>query len=640
MKYRPEIDGLRAIAVLSVVLFHAGVGPASGFVGVDVFFVISGYLITRLLHEEFVATGRISLSAFYARRARRLFAALVVVVGATLLVSLVVLSPYGEVKRVADSAAASLAFVANFHFDAVTGDYFDGRSELLPLLHLWSLSVEEQFYLAWPLLLLGLLRLSPKSARPVLVGLSIASLAYSEWLVRLHPESAFFQTPARAFELAAGCFVALRPVGGLAAARKVALAGLLIVGVAVCVRMPTFPGLGAVPAVLGAALVLMAVHGSEDLGAAGALLKSRPMVFFGLISYSLYLWHWPLLALYRATHVGEAAPGVRLALCLAAVVLAWLSYRFVERPFRKPDPTVADRKVVAAALAASFALGFLSLTVGNGYDRKPPPDDLASRIERDQPANRSDCHLRGDQPLPPAIPPACRSDADKPIRVAIWGDSHALAWQPFAWELARQDDAAALSLTRDSCPPALGYLTRKPVAEAALCREFNEWAQQQLDGVHTLILAGRWPSHLAQADDPAAAAAQLGARLDATLKAVRPRVARILLLGPSPVLRDEVPRCIRSGHPDRCAVTREEYDAYAAASRAMLQRLAAANPGVEYVEVADFFCGPTTCPPLKDGYGLYWDSNHVSSTAARRFAQAWIEAHPAADAGTAPASTP
>lgn len=210
--YRSEIDGLRAIAVTAVVLYHAGAHPAAGFVGVDVFFTISGYLITALLVQEYSCSGRIDFFAFYARRVRRIFPAAAVLVLVVLGIAYQLL-PSADLAHTAKSASAAALFCANFFFQATTGGYFDAAAEAMPLLHLWSLAVEEQFYLVWPLLLLALLRQQRVSLLPILVALGLASLGLAEWLMGSNVEAAFYQMPARFWELAAGGAVAITAKG-------------------------------------------------------------------------------------------------------------------------------------------------------------------------------------------------------------------------------------------------------------------------------------------------------------------------------------------------------------------------------------------------------------------------------------------
>lgn len=612
IRYRPEIDGLRAIAVVAVVLYHAGFGFHGGLVGVDVFFVISGYLITSLLYREWETSGHIDLVAFYARRVRRIVPALVVVVAATVIASALLLSPFGEIQQAAWSGAASLTFVANFFFQFHSGGYFDPSSERMPLLHIWSLGVEEQFYILWPLGLLVMLRLRHNATVAVVAACGLGSLVLAEVLMYGNPQAAFYQMPARFWELALGGLITLRPSGKLADGRMPAAVGSLVVVAATLFPSAHFPGTGALPAVLGAGLLIYAIHGSNQLGWAGAVLRSQPMVFFGLISYSLYLWHWPLLALARATHAGQLPIELRALLCGVAVVLAWLSFRYVERPLRRPNPKMTNGKVVFGGVFASAALAFASVTLGNVLQREPPPNDPASRTERDMPENRIRCNFRGDQPLDDFPRPGCNSIEGKPVRVVIWGDSHALAWQPFAWILAQKLGVAATSYTRDACAPALDFDNGKRPLEAQRCRDFNRLVVDRLHGIDTLIISASWPDELPGTD--------FNGKFEATIQAIAPHVPKIILLGPTPLLRDSVPVCIRARNLPACAVARRDYDAQSAGARTLLRSIAAKHPNVEYLELADFFCNKESCPAMKDGYSLYWDSNHVASTAVRAFA--------------------
>ena len=622
ISYRPEIDGLRAVAVLSVVLYHAGLGPNGGFVGVDVFFVISGYLITSILRSDLVAKGRIDYLAFYSRRIRRLVPALLVVVGATLGAAIMLQSFVPDVWRVADSGAASLLFVANLFFQAQTGGYFDVAADRLPLLHLWSLGVEEQFYLLWPLGISMLMRSTRRRVLPVLALTAIASFALSEALIFSTPNAAFYQMPARFWELAAGGLVALRPAGNQKDGRLPANVGILIVLGAALIPISHFPGIGALPTVAGTALLLLAVHGSGDLGWVGKTLRSRPMVFFGLISYSLYLWHWPLLAFARAPIVGPLPLALRIVLCVVATALACLSYRYVEQPLRRPGQHGASNlRIVVVGCSTSLASAIALLVFGSVLNRTQPSGDLAARTAADMPRNRIACHFRGDESVS-TIPKAnCSSAPGRPVHVLIWGDSHALAWQPLAWALAESYGVAATTFTRDACAPALDFDNGKRFLEASRCREFNsrvvDWIVDSDHSADTLIVTARWPGG---SDENVFAE-----KFENTMRTIAPHLRRIILLGATPDLPDSVPRCIAAGQASACSRSRAEFDAHSSATTKMLRTEAARYQNVEYVDLADFFCDREVCPALKDGYGLYWDSNHVSSTAASRFASMYLK---------------
>ncbi|HEY8581046.1 MAG TPA: acyltransferase, partial [Beijerinckiaceae bacterium] len=325
--YRPDIDGLRAIAVLAVVIFHARLGVLpGGFVGVDVFFVISGYLIASIILKE-EAEGRFSLARFYERRIRRIFPALFVVVAASAALGALVLTPIDYVAF-GRSAVAALAFYSNIYFNRQAG-YFAPDAETQPLLHTWSLGVEEQFYVVAPFVLLALQRRAGRWRGPIFAALFAASLGVSAWGVEREAQWAFYLPHARAFELMCGVALAMGLVPAVRDRNmREALAALgmaLILGPILLFSAATpFPGFAALAPALGTALL---IHTStpDDRTQIGAVLARRPMVFVGKISYSFYLWHWPLLA-FGEYHWGAAltAPG-RAALLVGAAGLAALS---------------------------------------------------------------------------------------------------------------------------------------------------------------------------------------------------------------------------------------------------------------------------------------------------------------------------
>ncbi len=642
LNYRKEIDGLRAVAVAAVVLYHvdARLLPG-GCVGVDVFFVISGYLITSLLRAEWLDTGRIDLPAFYARRIRRLMPALWVVVAAVLLATAFWLAPMLQpVYRITDSAVASLAFFANVYFQIHAGGYFEGPADQLPLLHLWSLAVEEQFYLVYPVLLWVLMARAAQRVGAVLVLLSLASLALAEHWLQIDPAAAFYQMPSRFWELDIGGLVALSAAPRLGAGLTpwTAAAGLgLIVAACVLPFSPGhFPGLGALPAVLGATLVIWAVHERAPLGPAGAALGARPVVALGLVSYSLYLWHWPLLALDRATRLDESPLAWRLGLAGLAVVLAWLSYRWVETPLRRSKSWTPRQVFVAAGLALST---LMLAAVGLGR-MNLMPDDVAALVEQtrnDRPANMARCHF-GLSAQVTALPGReCQSRAAGEPRIAIWGDSHALAWQPFAWRLAAARNVAAIGLTMDSCPPAPGHVVQHPhvPGQGRQCAALNALALQRLSsgGFDVVVLSSRWTAQFpGPADDgrgaaTAASDAPVLRGLELALAGLS-QVPEVLVIGPTPELRGYADKCIASGRLPQCAVSREQFDRDSAHARGLLSALVARFPNATLVDPGDYFCGPDVCPVMKQGRALYWDDDHVAASAADGFAAAYL-ANPA-----------
>lgn len=607
----------------AVVVYHAA--PAAmpgGFVGVDVFFVLSGYLITALLAREWASSGRIDFAAFYARRARRLLPALIAML---LGVMLLLAGPMGRHEALVDEAATSalhsLAFLANFHFQATSGGYFDLAAETRPMLHLWSLAVEEQFYLVYPILLLALFRLAPGAPARRLAVVAVASLLLAEFWVNIQPERAFYQMPARFWELAAGGLVALSPAAGRRpAARWNGLALGLVVILLACLLTNLwgpFPGKSALPVVLGTSLALLAIHRGEVSGWGAALLRTRPMLGLGKVSYSLYLWHWPLLVLAEAAWPGEAGLALRMAACVISLGLAWASWRFVERPFRRSAVRAARALGMGLAAGVIAAVAILALSAA---DRVPAEARrLADAARSDLPAILGDCHFDARDDVRGLKPASCNSRPAIAPSYAVWGDSHALAWQPFVWQLAEMAGASAAPLTFNSCPPALG---RAETTDS--CERFNHLALGWLEhsAVDTLVVAQRWPIGYSGTGTPQQLADRV-AGLSSALDRLG-HLRRILVIGPLPTLRQSAPDCIALGWEADCSSPAPAHRRRVERAWRELGSLALRHPNVELVDPTGFFCDERHCPPVRHGYGLYWDSNHITASASRGFAEAYL----------------
>jgi peptidoglycan/LPS O-acetylase OafA/YrhL len=386
IKYRPEIDGLRAVAVVPVILFHGGFhGFGGGFVGVDVFFVISGYLITSIILAEQRA-GSFTLAGFYERRVRRILPALFLVILACVPLAWTLLLP-GDLKAFCESALSVVFFVSNIYFWRTTG-YFESAADLKPLLHTWSLAVEEQYYLLFPLFLIAAWRLGRARAAGVLVAIALASFALAQWGTLHRPAGTFYLLPTRVWELLLGALLAMRAFGRDAsgtpagAAGPLALLGLLMIAFAIHAYDATtpMPGVYALVPTLGAALV---IRYATPHNMTGRVLAHRRIVSVGLLSYSAYLWHQPLFAFAR--HAAGREPEWWLMCALAATVLplAYLTWRYVERPFR-------DRRRIArptlVRFAATLGLAFVALGIAGhattGFvDRYPEEDRLLASLQ-------------------------------------------------------------------------------------------------------------------------------------------------------------------------------------------------------------------------------------------------------------------
>lgn len=627
LDYKPEIDGLRAIAVAAVVAYHAfpGAMPA-GFVGVDVFFVISGYLITALLVRERAETGRLDFAMFYARRIRRLLPALVVMLVGVIALMVGLMGRHERlVSDAAISSVWSLVFAANFHFQATVGGYFDVAATERAMLHLWSLSVEEQFYLVYPWLLTMLLARVPSAPARRLAVVAMGSLLLSEYWVNIEPGKGFFQMPSRFWELAAGGLVALLPATSSLrrTSHAVLPAGLALILLS-CLyadRWGAFPGKGALPVVLGVALVLLGIHRGAVSGWAAAMLRSRIFVALGLVSYSLYLWHWPLLVMVDQAWIEPAGPALRLAVCALALLLATLSWRFVESPARCIRIRNPLHLIGAGVLTATVAGG---LIIGlSRLDRVPVEVRELSRLARnDAPKIAEGCRFDENREVQALLPPVCNSRPSQLATFVLWGDSHALAWQPFAWQLADVAGASAAPMTLNSCPPGTGHADAGQIGN---CEQFNRLVMQWLSRhpLDTVVVAQRWPRALSQRS---AAPAHLAQRIDALGRALEQlgQVRRILVLGPLPTMRRAAPDCIALGWERQCSSPLRLHRQRVAPVWQQLEALALRFPNVVLIDPTEYFCDESHCAPDRHGFGLYRDDNHITASASRGFAEAYL----------------
>ena len=643
--YRPQIDGLRAVAILLVVAFHAGAAPLKGgFVGVDVFFVLSGFLITGLLAGELRRSGGIDLMQFYARRARRLLPALAVVMFAVLAAGTVLLPPAGERQELARSAIAAAAFVANVFFWRAQSSYFAGPSEERPLLHLWTLSVEEQFYIAWPLAIAATALLARRDAKRTvsLVALALVpacavSFAACWLLTPLRGNLVFFTLPFRAWELGAGAILALAPISaGRTDPGRCAGCALLVAGLGAILAAghlfssaTMFPGSAAALPVIGTVAALAGL-GMAPGSAPARLLAARPMVAIGKLSYSWYLWHWPLLALARAAAPDAHAVWRDGALVLVALALSAATYRWVEDPVRRGRtlwPTRAAASV-ASGLALLMACAAVAAGTWQAADRIAERDPLLRAIVNARTETitvPTECtHFR--QPYVTLAPAAtCTLNAAASgATLVLWGDSHAFHYLPALADWAQRSGNRVLPRTMGGCRP---HETGPPAGSLAWaydatdgCKAFNSAVRQSIGeasgGGATIVgLAARWS---------AAAAGPSGKRHDwepdlrRLVASLRADGLGVVLIAEVPRPRVDIPACLSRHGAGRCDRPRGEVDAERAAAVAILAGIAAANPGVSLLDPIDANCTRQTCPAVIDGVVLYRDASHLSVSGARR----------------------
>lgn len=529
--YRRDIDGLRALAILPVLGFHAGLpGFSGGFVGVDVFFVISGFLITGIIARE-IDEGQFSLLRFYERRARRILPALLLMIAVVLGAAALFYLP-ADFAGVPRSALMTLLFMANAWFFTQTG-YFGGPADSMPLLHCWSLAVEEQFYLAFPFLLWACARFAPQYRTRALVLAGLLSFAIA-WAKQADTDGfAFYLLPARAWELLAGSLLALHPPDTTGSQRKseaLALFGLLLIAGAVFAydRSTVFPGISALAPVGGAALLIRHAPGTMM----GRLLSTPILVGTGLISYSLYLWHWPIIVFADYLTDGPQRPLFKAAIIAASFLTAWASWRFVERPFRDPR-RFGQRRIFRLALGgmgaiAAFALALVPL--GGWPSRFPPEVTRLAQAAHDISPKRDRCIL--DEAG--ADHPDCILGAPVAPTAAIWGDSHGVE---LAWALGESlasENRSVVQRTRASCPPVNGYhVANDPGCAAGNARTMAYLlASPQISHVY---LAAFWAS-------PAYRQPGMAGRIDGTIARLQAAGKTVTLIGPVPPQPFDVPR--------------------------------------------------------------------------------------------------
>ncbi len=491
LDYRPDIDGLRAIAVSTVVLYHAGIsGFSGGFVGVDIFFVISGFLITGIVWSE-LGKGSFSLQDFYVRRIRRIFPALFAVLFFCSIAAFLLLTPQ-DLEAFGKSLNATVSFYSNFHWVKNT-NYFDGPAIEKPLLHTWSLSVEEQFYAVWPLALLFLSRTVPARRIPyVVLGLAILSLAFAENNLSGPKNDAFYLPWWRAWELLLGALLALTPLtlrpGRLSAA--LAGAGLAMIALAVALYSSStrFPGISALLPCVGAALLIVSGGSSNPFS---RILAIAPIRHIGLISYSLYLIHWPLFAFSHLVIGPELSLPLRLSLIFSSVALAHLSWRFVETPFRKAGFPKLQVFGAAAAAMGCLLLAGLSIDQSGGF-----PFRVNSKVLRFEAEGMNSSNYCRQIDLKEIVGDTCELGERRAgeghggsYDFVLWGDSHAGNFGPAVNILARTQKLSGLMLWKPGCHPFIG----DPHAKYK-CGKFNASVARWLAShpVKLAILAGRW----------------------------------------------------------------------------------------------------------------------------------------------------
>jgi peptidoglycan/LPS O-acetylase OafA/YrhL len=617
--YRADIDGLRALAIVPVVLFHAEIpGFGGGFVGVDVFFVISGYLITSIIARD-LQTGRFSIARFYERRVRRILPALFAVLLASALAAALILYP-DDARGFARSLIAATLFVSSIFFHRESG-YFDQEAGLKPLLHTWSLSVEEIFYILYPVLLWLVWSRGQRTRIALVGGIAALSFAASVIALWLDPASsaAFFLPHLRAWELLIGAVVALAPLRlprGRLFSDLISILGLVLIAwpVHAYSQDTVFPGLAALSPCLGAALLIVA--GQRRPSLVGRGLSWRPIVLIGLISYSLYLWHWPIFVFARHLMGPDLPLGVSLLLVSASLILAILSWRFIERPFRGrsgvlPRPLLFGAAALAAVLLAG--IGVHGERSDGWLGRYPPELEVILAAADDRDPRQPECEsIRAD------TPGCLYGDPEAQPVIALFGDSHAATYATLLGELALERGTSALSLAMPICPPALGW-QGEPLSWREDCERFQQLALQRIiatPSIHTVVLAGRY--RIYPFDNPGAGLIEA---MDAAIDVLVAGGKRVVLVYPVPEPGVDVPTMLAEAvlegkDPARFGEPLEQFKEDQMWITDALDRLGAQTPLIR-LHPHRILCRDGRCLFYSDGQVLYYDDNHLSVSGVR-----------------------
>jgi peptidoglycan/LPS O-acetylase OafA/YrhL len=637
--FRPDLEGLRGVSILLVVLFHAGVAAAAGgFVGVDVFFVLSGFFITGMLAGEATETGSVNLSAFWANRSLRLLPALLVVLAFTLAAVMWLYAPIDRAE-IARNARAVALYSGNIEFARNSADYF--RSAENPLLHTWSLGVEEQFYLVWPLLFLGVAALTARSVRieedddatrrALLLVVAVAALlsfGISIWLTTTSQPWAFFGMPTRIWEFAAGGILALaisRKVdfwAGAATAMQVAGLGLIAVGVFRYDMTTPYPGVAATVPALGAIALIVGGSRAPDSFVSRAL-SVTPLRALGRLSYAWYLWHWPLIGLAAVLHPQIGVTG-KLMWSAAALVLAWLTHKYVEQPARNGGrlASIPTRWVAPAAVGVSLAMAGVAHFAMRSAERelsvRPQSVFARARVDRMEPSCWTNTveEWKG---------PCVFGDRNSSTTLSLLGDSHAEHWLAGLDRAGKEHGWRIESHIKGGCPVAdvpqrfSGRLERM----YGECIRYREAMIREIIAKkpHAVILSN-WDHYI-----PVKGSGlvwQVAA--DEWMEGLRRTYARfsnagikVIVIRGTPRTFVDVPVCLSRRAANLPFAGSCNYDR----ARAFIphaieaQDRAARNLNVSFVDMNDQICATPVCSPVRNGIVMFTDDNHLTASFTR-----------------------
>ncbi|MBE1204591.1 acyltransferase family protein [Aminobacter carboxidus] len=636
--FRPDIEGLRAIAVGGVIAFHFGMSDLpGGFIGVDIFFVISGYLITRHLMQEIGRSGTVDLWRFYGRRARRLLPASLLVIAATLVAGYFILAP-SEQQLYAKGALFASSYVINLWLLRWSFDYFAADTASNPFLHFWSLSVEEQFYLLWPAFLLLAMRLrpGPRGIALILGLVAAVSFAVSAWVTSVAQPWAFYFSPLRAWEFAVGGLVSLglaeRWASGFRFSPAMGWTGIALIATAYLSVSETdpFPGFIALLPVAGTAMLLLSGARQSAMGPA-RLLSLPPFQWTGKLSYSLYLWHWPVIV-YATILWPDLTLTGRMACLLVTVGLSYLSYRFVEDPVRLSGwlSAVSLRSLGLAALLTSLGVA-LSYGASQLAAHSVDPDQkrIAESAARSSSARQIDTGCVAS--LEQTTPRSCSLGAAQSRKtIVLFGDSHADHWSTPLAKIAEANNWRVVTYLKSSCSVAA-----VPTWNVRLMRAYSEcdaWRQMAMKEIADLkpdaVIVAQFSYSYVENDvngdlDHLVTRDVWADGLRRSLSALSETSGEVVLLRDVPVHKSYLDRCVaRSLWQGRsssvCDTPRQE----AIDERVSKTEQAATSGlrGVRYVDLTELFCNETTCPAMIDGKLTFRDRHHIATPYAATLA--------------------
>jgi peptidoglycan/LPS O-acetylase OafA/YrhL len=639
LKYRQDIDGLRAISVLAVLLTHAGIGLFSGgFIGVDIFFVISGYLITNIIVRE-IQVNEFSLMRFYERRIRRILPALFVVVVFTIAVC-AVLYDDAKFKDFGKSVIATTLFVSNINFWKESG-YFDGPSQLKPLLHTWSLAVEEQFYIVFPMFMFLVYRYAKKLAPFILAGTAVLSFGFAIYTTSNNPSAAFYLSHLRAWELLVGSMLAINIIPaevGKKYSNIIGIAGLAMIGIPIFQYSEStkFPGLAALAPVLGAAFILFS--GMEGKSLVGRLLSIPPLVFIGKISYSLYLWHWPLIIFVKYYMIRQLTPLETGILLIASILISALSWRLVETPFRS-KAFVSTRQIFAFG-AIGMVVMFLAggaVYYFKGFPERPGLEYLAKDRKKAEAWLFNECNVNSID-NPKSIIPCKVGDRSQLPSFMLMGDSHTAMLGKAIHRSAEQSGISGILTYLAGCPSLLDMMPA-PASGDVKCTAYNHMALTYLKEhpeIKTVILASRWTiwlegagpftkqkggyslsDSLDEAPPDASEEYLFTLGLERTIKAILEMNRDVVVVAPEPEIGYDVPSAnfiaSRTGRDinELIAPSLDEFLVRNQNTLAVLESFKE-KYGIHVIEPWKVLCAEGKCRVIINGIPLYNDDNHLS----------------------------